>query len=374
MRQAVMVFALVVVAAALWFGFMRPAEVTGAAAPAQRADSQGGARPPSRGGPVPVVTEPVVLDERGEESRSIGTLKAAQSVILYPQVTGLVASIDFSAGDAVAKDQVLLHLDAADQEVELERAAIALADAEAARERAERLAKSGNATAVNLSDAKSAEEKARIDKVRAGLELAKRAVKAPFAGTVGLTDLSVGDLVTSSTAIATLADTSSVIVSFEVPERLSSKVAVGHPVAATAAAVPGTVYEGSVVAIDNRVDETSRTLKLQARLSNDARVLKPGMAVTMRLAFPAEPRPSVPSLAIQWDRNGSFVWKVESDKAVRVPVAIVSRRGGDVTVAGRLAAGDRVVVEGIQRIREGSAVSRIDETAAPPPAKEPDDG
>jgi RND family efflux transporter MFP subunit len=377
MRQAVMVLALVVIAAGLWFGFMKPPEVTGAGAaqPPPRSDSQGAAARQSRGGPVPVVTEPVVLDERGEESRSIGTLKAAQSVVLYPQVTGLVTEIAFSAGDAVAKDQVLLRLDSADQQVEVERTAIALADAEAARERAERLAKSGSATAVTVSDAKSAVEKARIDKVRAELELAKRVVKAPFAGTIGLTDLSVGDLVTSSTAVATLADTSSVIVSFEVPERFSSKVAAGVAIAATAAAVPGTVYEGVVVAVDNRIDETSRTLKLQARLPNDARVLRPGMAVTTRIAFPAAARPSVPSLAIQWDRTGSFVWKIDGDKAVRVPVTIVSRRGGDVTIVGPLAAGDRVVVEGIQRIREGSAVTRIDDTASPvAEAGEPRDG
>jgi multidrug efflux pump subunit AcrA (membrane-fusion protein) len=80
------------------------------------------------------------------------------------------------------------------------------------------------------------------------------------------------------------------------------------------------------------------------------------MAVTVTMGFAGQPRPSVPSLAIQWDRQGSFVWRIDDNAAHRVPVQIIARRSGEVTVAGELTPGDQVVVEGVLRLREGAQV------------------
>ena len=108
--------------------------------------------------------------------------------------------------------------------------------------------------------------------------------------------------------------------------------------------------------MDSRVDPGSRTLKLEATLPNDADVLRPGMAMTMALSIPGEPRPAVPSLAVQWDRQGSFVWKLDGDVVHRMPAQIIARRSGTVVLAADLAAGDDVVVEGVLRLREGISV------------------
>ena len=163
---------------------------------------------------------------------------------------------------------------------------------------------------------------------------------------------------TTSKQIATLADMSTAKVSFEVPERVAGRVAVGQAVTATTPALPGQTFKGAVKAIDNRLDPTSRTLRVEAQLPNQADVLKPGMSVAAVLTFPSEARPMVPSLAIQWDRLGSFVWKLDGDVVRRTPIAVVQRRSGSVTVTGDLAAGDEVVIEGVQRVREGSTVKR----------------
>jgi RND family efflux transporter MFP subunit len=318
------------------------------------------------GGPVLVVTTPVQIDDAGETVRAIGTLGAAQSVTLFPEVTGTVASIDFRPGTPVTAGDVLIRLSDADQRVEVERATIARDDARSALERAEKLLASRTVTTVAVSDAKSALQKAEIDLKVAELALAKRSITAPFSGVIGLTDLSVGDLVTPTRAIATLDDMSTVTVAFVVPERVSARVTVGEKVIATSPALPDQTFTGRVSALDNRVDAASRTLKVEAELPNEADVLRAGMSVIVLLSFPGEARPMVPSLAVQWDRNGSYVWKVAGDEARRVPIRVIARNSGSVTVAADLQAGDPVVIEGLQRIREGGKVAASgDQTPAP---------
>lgn len=394
-RQIFLSLLLIAVAAGAWFAYERrdlviaalggtsvTAGTDGGAAPAAGGGTGGG--PPAGSGfggrsggsgPTLVVTAPVEMDSTGTAIRAIGTAAAVRSVTIYPQVTGIVSEVAFTPGGEVRDGQVILRLDAADQQVAVDRATIALEAARQAVERAERLSKSGNVTAVALSDAETNQQKAEIDLKSAGLELAKRTIRAPFTGMVGLTDISIGDLVSSSKAIVTVDDMASVTVAFEVPESSAGRVGLGQPVSATSTASPGVTMAGTISAIDSRIDAATRTLKVEATLPNDSRAIKPGMGVTISLALPGEMQPSVPSLAIQWDRQGSFVWKLAGDKVRRTPVQIISRRSGVVTIAGPLAEGDQVVVEGVMKLREGATVAPAEgSTAAPAPAPEALDG
>lgn len=392
LKQVLLSLVVVVVAAGAWLFYQRPEFVFGqetatesAAAPARGAGPGGASGNRTPGGPgqaggggraaaeaVTVVTAPVVIDTTGIQVRAIGTAAAVHSVTLYPQVTGVVIAKDFSPGQDVAAGQELIRLDSSDQQIAVDLAKLALDAAKEALARAQRLQQTGNVTAVVLSDARTAEQKGEIDLRSAELELAKRTVRAPFAGVVGLSDISVGDLVNSSKAIATLDDMTTVTVAFDVPENVAGKVAVGQSVAATTSALPGVTFAGTISAVDSRLDPATRTLKLEVALPNEARALKPGMAVTIDLSIPGEPRPAVPSLAIQWDRQGSFVWVVDDGVVHRTPVQIVTRRSGVVTVAADLAEGTPVVTEGVLRLREGLRVTTVgDGQPAAPQRREP---
>ena len=316
-----------------------------------------------------MVATPVVIDESGQEVRAIGTLAAAQEVTVYPQVTGIVAEIAFTPGSEVAKGAELVRLDDADERIAVDMAEIALTTANAAHDRAERLGTTKNITAVDLENARAAAQKAEIDLKAAKLALAKRTITAPFAGVTGLTDLSVGDLATTAKPITTVNDMTSLTVSFDVAERVAGLVAIGQEVDAQSDALIGRTIKGRIVAIDNRIDAQARTLKLKASLPNEANILKPGMAITVMLTFPGQPRPSIPSLAIQWDRKGSFVWKVDGDVVHRTPIQIAERRSGVVTVSGDLKAGDLVVTEGVLRLREGAKVALAGDEGVRPPAR-----
>ncbi len=251
-----------------------------------------------------MVAATVDTDNTSLEVHAIGTVAAARAVTLYPQVTGVVTEIDFAPGTKVEAGATLIKLDDGDQQVAVDRAKIAVDSAQAALDRAQQLAKSNNITSVALTDAQSAVQKAGIDLKSAQLDLAKRTVKAPFGGTIGLTDITVGDLVSSSKAIATLDDMSTVTVAFDVPERASGRIAVGQDVTATTEALAGQRFQGAISAVDSRVDPVARTLRVEATLPNDANVLKPGMALAIDMSFPGEDHPAVPSLAVQWDRRG----------------------------------------------------------------------
>ena len=371
LRQIVLSLIVVLIAAAGWYAYDQgyfSAKQGSGRGPAGTGQAAGGGGPRGqgfgggRGGSVLVVTAPVTTDDTGIDVRAIGTVAAAQEVTLYPQDSGIVTEVAFTPGTKVTKGETLIRLDDSDQQVALEKAKIALDTAQSALDRAEQLAKSNNITTVALTDARSAQQNAAIGLRAAQNDLAKRTVTAPFAGVVGLTDITVGDLINSSKAIVTLDDMSKVTVSFDVPERASGLVAVGQPVAASTEALAGQTFQGTISAVDNRVDPVARTLRVEATLPNDASVLRPGMALTVAMSFPGQPHPTVPSLAVQWDRTGSYVWKVADGKAHRVDVQILGRRSGAVIVAGDLAENDPVVVEGLQRLREGSQVTEAGAT------------
>ncbi len=364
-RQIVLSLVVILIAAAGWYaysqGWFSMSQGGGGPAAAGQGGGAGGPRGAGfaggRGGPVLVVTAPVGTDNTGVDVRAIGTVAAAQEVTLYPQDSGIVVGIEFTPGAKVTKGQTLVRLDDSDQQIALEKAKIALDTAQSAFDRAQQLAKSNNITTVALTDARTGLQNAQIGLKGAENDLAKRTIKAPFAGIIGLTDIAVGDLISSSKAIATLDDMSKVTVSFDVPERASGLVAVGQAVTASTEAFAGQSFKGTVSAVDNRVDPVARTLRVEATLPNDASVLKPGMALTVAMSFPGAPHPSVPSLAVQWDRGGAYVWKITDGSAHRTPVQILGRRSGAVIVTGDLAENDPVVVEGLQRLREGSAVT-----------------
>jgi RND family efflux transporter MFP subunit len=364
-KQAFLCILLVGAALAGWFAYENPQMVGLARESADEAAPRAAANriPGLIGGrgAVNVITAAVATDEGGETITALGTAKAARSVTLFPQVTGIVEEIAFNPGGPVDAEETLIRLEAAEQRVARDRARVALQQAEDALARSRTLAESKTISNVALSDAETAVQLAEIEVRTAEIELDRRRIEAPFGGVTGLTDLSLGDLVSNTTPITTLDDLSTIRVGFEVPERWAGRIVQGQPILATAQALPASRFEGSIVGIDNRIDEVTRTLRLEAELRNEGDALKTGMAIMVELAFDGDRQLSVPTLSVQWDRRGSFVWKVVDGAARRAGIDIVRRQSGVVVVLGELEAGDKVVVEGIQRLREGAAVVDVGE-------------
>ena len=339
------------------FGVLERMEALGV--PVERgAASVGPSRPGAGGPPRAAAVVAGAVEERTMRDRlaAIGTGEALRSVSLVPEVSGRLAEIAVTAGQYVEAGTVLARLDTAAEEIARDRAALQLEQAQATAARLERLQASGTATEVQIRDAALAVQTAQLAVRQAEFELSRRQVVAPFSGWIGLVEVEVGGAVNASTPIVRLDDRSVIVVDFRVPERFVGRIAVGDTLDLSPLAQPDTRLEGRVLAVDNRVDQASRSLRVQAEIANAGDLLRPGMAFGIEMIFTGRDYPAVPALAIQWGNEGAFVWMIRDGRVAREPVRILQRGEGLVLVQGNIAPGEQVVLEGVQMLRPGSQV------------------
>jgi RND family efflux transporter MFP subunit len=215
---------------------------------------------------------------------------------------------------------------------------------------------SNAATPVAVADAEVVLSNAKLALRDAELALERRSILAPIAGTVGILPISAGNYVTGQSAIATLDDRSSILVDFLVPERFAAAVKVGAQLTATPIANPSKAYTGTISAIDNHIDENSRTLLVKATIANPADSLRAGMSFSIAMKFPGDSYPAVSPLAILWGSDGAYVWAIEGGKAKRVAVRIIQRNTETVLIDAPITSGGLVVTEGTQSVSEGGNV------------------
>jgi RND family efflux transporter MFP subunit len=318
-----------------------------------KADQGGG---DDGGRQVMVVVQPVETATINDELQAIGTGRAKATVTVNPYSSGRLTEFLVQSGAHVEAGQVIARLDSEVEKIALDRAAAARDDSRAKVERLKALRASNAATAVQLSDAELELRDNELSVHDAQVTFDRRSVVSPIAGTVGILPIAAGNYVTNTSAIATVDDRSSILVDFWVPERFAAAVGIGDALKVTPLASPKDVYTGKVSAIDNHVDEKSRTLWVQATIENPADSLRAGMAFNVNMRFPGDTYPAVSPLAVQWGADGAFIWTVEDGKARRVAVRIIQRNTETVLIDGSIASGAMVVTEGVQSVREGGAV------------------
>ncbi len=329
---------------------------------AAKSGSEGSA-PASRGGfsrgqPKVMVkaAETGVVNDRFS---AIGTGAPVRTVSVQPQVSGQIDSIEVSSGATVKSGDVLVKLDASEETIALDQARLAVKTAEDKVARTDNLLQQRTISSVEADQARTDLENARLALRQAELNLQRRTVTAPISGTIGILNVNRGDFVTNQTVVSTIDDREHILLDFYVPERLVGALSIGAPVEATSIARPGESFSGEVVALDNRLDEESRTLRVRADIPNVEDRLRAGMSFQIRMSFPGETYPSVDPLTIQWDSNGSYVWRITDGKAERVDVTIIQRNAESVLVDAQIEPGDMIVTEGVQNVRAGGAVEIV---------------
>ncbi len=328
--------------------------------------SGGRGGPPFGGGEVQVIAQEVARADAGSRVVSIGTATAQRSVALSPEVAGTLKSVAVRSGDWVEAGDLVAELTDEAQQLAVARAQLALQDAQARADRVARLRDSGSATQVQIDDAELALNRATLDLRDAEFELRRRQITAPISGWIGLISLEPGNQVTTSTELVRLDDRTTLLVDFQIPERLVGLISVGDRLQASPLSRPDELLSGQVSAIDARVDQGNRSLRLQGEIANDDDRLRPGMAFRVSVELPGETLPLVDPLAIQWDRNGAFVWALDEDeKAQRKRIEIVQRRDTSVLVRADLSEGQAVIVEGVQNLRPGADVAPREIRPAP---------
>lgn len=324
------------------------------------------------GSAIAVTVQTVALAPPRTLMQSIGTGKAARSVVVTADVAGTVEELEVRPNTTVDAGAPIVTLDRDTQKILLDSANAELEKQDASFARYQRLIDQ-NSTGVSqaqFEEAKASLALAQAQVAEAQYEYDRRVIRAPFAGRINLNDLTVGSYLPQGSEVVTLVDASSIFVEFTVPESAVDAIKVGLPVRLQTPALRGLFFDGDVVAFDSAIDAELRTIRVRAEVQNDDYVLLPGMTFSVRIAIRDEPLPIVPAVSILWNRGGAYVWRLDSElKLEQVPVIIRQRQGDRVWVEADLADGDRVVVDGAFKLSADSQVSIIEELPADGPSQ-----
>ena len=317
-----------------------------------------GSNQPAMRGPQAalVVADTVTLGEMPDEIEAIGTVVANESVTVLAKVTETVRSVNFTDGEYITKGSVLVELTNEEQTAQLSEARANLDDARNQLKRLEDLAKQGSIPISQVDEARSrfAASEARLEGIVA--RLSDRLIRAPFSGLLGFREVSPGTLITPNTRITTLDDISKVKLDFSVPENFYGMLRPGLAVLAEGVAFSQQKFEGTVATIGSRIDPVTRAVSVRAEFPNDDRLLRPGMLMTVRLYRDRPPSVIIAESAVVQQQDRSYAYVIKDGKAVMTQIEVGRRKRGVVEVLSGLASGDRIVVDGLARVRDGISV------------------
>ncbi|EDL49349.1 efflux RND transporter periplasmic adaptor subunit [Erythrobacter sp. SD-21] len=314
---------------------------------------------------VPVVAEEVRFLPDREEVEAIGTARAVTSAEIYPEGAGRVTSVMFSAGDFVRSGQPLLQLEARQEQLAVEAARVQVLEAQQLLGRYRRIEDTGAISESQIEAGETALASAQVMLRQAQAELADRVVRAPFSGHIGLTEIDPGDRVSDATPIAQIDQRSRLYIDFPAPEEVFATLRKGEVVQVSAFSGQNDPIKARIVSTDSRITSDTRNFTVRAAIANSGDRFRPGMSFRVMFARNDATRAAVAEEAIVWGGKGSHLFVVREGNAARIPVTITSRRNGLALVDGALKAGDRVIVEGVQKIRDGQEIRLVRPVIAP---------
>jgi membrane fusion protein (multidrug efflux system) len=305
------------------------------------------------------------------EVTAVGSLRAHRGVDVTTEVAGLVRSLHFRSGEDAKSGQVLVELNADSDVAQLHALEAAAALSETVYKR-DQVQFQAQAISQAQLDADAADLKNRRAQVAAqAATVAKKTLRAPFAGRLGITTVNPGQYLNPGDKVVTLQELEPIYVDFRLPQQQLARVSVGQKVSLTTDAFPGETFAGSVDAIDPRVDSASRNFQAEASIGNPQRRLLPGMYAQVAVASGAVQRYlTLPQTAITYNPYGTSVF-VASRANPGAPLTVQQTfvtlgptRGDQVAVLSGIKEGVTVVTSGQLKLKNGTPIT-IDNSVAP---------
>jgi len=326
--------------------------------------------------PLPVNAVQVREENWQPSYSSVGTVMAVQGTVIRTEAEGTVREAPFEAGSLVKTGDVLLRLDVDIEQAQLQAAVADAEWAQAAFDRAKGLLAP---RAISKADFESADNtlkqaRARVDNLRA--VIAKKTVRAPFDGKLGIRQISVGQFLPKGSPVVSLQALDPVYVDYSLPQQKLGDLKEGLKVTLSSDAFEGESFEGTITAINPEIDAATRNVRLQATLANNGRKLRPGMFVTVDTFLDRSHKVLlIPNTAVLHAPFGNSVFIIEEAKAdgpdgakslvVRQQFVRLGQRRGDFVAATEgVKNGETIVATGTFKLRPGMAVV-IDNTLAP---------
>ena len=337
----------------------------GAGGQASAGGPRGGGPAGGRGGfggagPVQVSVTAIQPHVFQDEIEVLGVAKGRQSVTLTAATSQLVERVRFSDGQAVARGAVLIELKNTEQDAGLAQTEAKLAQAKQEYDRWITLKDKGFAAQTSVDQYRAAYLSAEADVAAAKARQADRMIRAPFAGVVGLSDVTPGALVNPGSPIVTLDDVSAMRVDFPVPERYIAQLREGQAITARVDAYPGQPFQGRIAKLDTRVDERTRAITARAEFPNPGRKLKPGMMIRVAISHGQRQGLAAPETAISMQGDSAFIYVLRPQGQRTVteqrPVITGLRQDNVVELTEGATAGERIVADGLNKIQPGQPV------------------
>lgn len=325
--------------------------------------------------PTPVTTATVQPDSWSTALTAVGSLEAVQGVTVAAEVTGKVTRIAFEAGHTVARGDLLVQQDIAAETAQLRAAQASLELAQLNLKRARELLPEKVITRADFDSAEAAFKQAAAQVEAIDATIAKKTIRAPFAGRLGLRQVNLGQTLNGGDPIVVLQSMDPIFVNFHLPQQELSLIQRGLTVKLTTDALPGDTLAGTITAINPVVDRSTRNIRVQATVANADERLRPGMFVNVAVELPTvQAVLTIPETAVLHAPYSDSVFLVEttpaeggtgSGRVVRQQFIRPGEKRGDfIAVTSGLKAGDVVVSTGVFKLHNGQTVV-VDNTLAP---------
>ncbi|RHW77441.1 efflux RND transporter periplasmic adaptor subunit [Colwellia sp. RSH04] len=309
---------------------------------------------------VSVKNATVAMAEFVDSVEGVGTARANEKVLITSKYSDLVEEVFFQDGQIVKRGDVLVRLNNQEELAKVKEYEANLSESVAQLNRLTELltTKATSKSIVDQQEAKTKAISAQLSSARTRLE--ELTIKAPFSGMLGFREISRGAYINSGSVITSLDDVSTIKVDFTLPERLLTKVHVGQKISATNSAYKDKKFIGEISSIDSRIDASTRSIKVRAKLPNDNLNLRPGMMLNIQVVLLVEELLQLPESTIIPIEDKHYVFVIEDDLATRKEVTIGRRQAGIVEVLSGVKQGEQVVVEGALKLRDGANVKVLE--------------
>lgn len=356
-RMFIMLGCVIALIAALAFGFYLHIQKMIASSP--------------KPGPQTVTTAKVEALEWQPQLAAVGTLTAVRGVDLSPEIVGMVREVRFHSGQDVKAGEVLIELNA-DSDIALLHSAQAAADLAAvvlARDTAQLAIRAVSQAQVDADAADLKVKRAQVEQQAA--TVAKKTIRAPFAGRLGITTINPGQFLNPGDRIVTLQRIDPIYIDFYLPQKQVGRLAAGMSVEIVSDAFPGQSFGGKITSISPKVDVATRNVQVQATIANPRRQLLPGMFARASVQSGAPKRVlTLPQTTITYNPYGATVFILKpADKkdgkdaagkaglvAQQVFVTTGETRGDQVAILKGLEEGQQVVSSGQLKLKNGTPV------------------
>jgi membrane fusion protein (multidrug efflux system) len=306
------------------------------------------------------------MDVVSDSVSAVGSLRARDQTSLTAELSGRVVELNLNAGRRVAKGDLLLRLDDRQARAELEVAEATLADARRQLERAQSLQANNSISQSQVDERRTAADVANARLTAAQIRVENHRIEAPFAGVIGLNDISLGAYLSAGTEVATLDSTRKMELSFAISEKFLGQIRLGQTVQGSSPAYPGEGFAGELVKLGTRINELSRTLPVRALIDNPDEKLRPGQFMAAKLTLRQRQALIIPEQAVMIRGDETYVFVANDGIAKRMSVELGTRSPGVVEVASGLSLEDQVIVTGQDRLSSGDRIEVVEDMAAIP--------